>query len=394
MKGLFMSKKKIIFDCPLKVVLTDSGLNAMLESGKKFSRLKIVDGTEPYGLNLSRFSFQALRQLFELKYAQKLEMPVYNCRQSQNDIHDISKLLIYYSFYRKFDYEIFSLFSLSPLIAHWDRLGTGLELKESLSINESVIQSIAEKKHLDIQKVKDDVLSPIQQSIIDDYQLNPSMKNLRLLMAEKYINVVRPVVWLCMAMQKAESDEYESFSMLIRDHLGQYFEKAEVAQMLGRMIYDILLEREQKSLQAFIAKNYKNLSLSNQIMEDVEFRRRIYSELADSDEAIVFSWQIDTLDNLKNSLTYKMSMEIYSTASDFVDMNTLINEASVLSVGKYDIEDLCVPQINEKINPKNNPYFLIAFFARQCKAANVNFQIFTHTTSNRKNSVVKINLNF
>ena len=388
-----MAKKKIIFECPIKVFLTDNGVNSLLSTGKKFSKLKSANNGDKYGLNLSRFTFNAVRQLIELKYSQNIEIPISDLALRHQDVTDIMKLLFYYILYHKFDKEIYTLLLHSPLIEYWASIKTGLLLNESTQLKETLILSICKKYNLDLNKIKEDVLLPIHSDIINDYELSIEKKNRRMLLSEKYINSIRDVVYLCMALSGQESSAYKSFAALLQDNVSTYFKKSMMANQLVRVLYDILCVRENKSLEAFLRKTNSSIGLES-LLNNKELKIKTLNEMSKSNDSVLIGISVESATTSKNAPINNLIIEIFSTSYDYQELNGLINEALRISVGNYEAEDLIVSEISKKINPNNNPFYLIPFFERDCKANGISVKILTHQSTLRDRSFIKLILSF
>lgn len=388
-----MAKKKIIFECPIKVFLTDNGVNALLATGKKFSKIKSANNVDRYGINLSRFTFNAVRQLIELKYSQNIEMPVSDLSLLHNDVTDIVKLLMYHILYNKFDSEIWTLLLHSPLVDYFTGIKTGILLKESTVVKDSLIESICKKYNLDLNKIKSDLLAPIHLDIINDYDLTIQKKNRRMLLSEKYINSIRDIVFLCMALAGQESSAYKSFAMLLQDNIATYFKKSMMANHLTRVLYDILAIRENRSLEAFLQRQNSSITLEA-LQDNKELKRKMLAEMNKTSDGLLIGISVESSTTSKNAPINNLIIEIFSSSFDYQKLNMQINESLNLPVGNYEVEDLVVPEISKKINPTNNPFYQLPFFERDCNNNEIAIKVLTHQSTSRDRCIIKLILSF
>lgn len=387
-------KKKIFFDCPLRVVLTEEGINAFLSANKKFHKIQTAERGDVYGIKLTKFSFQAVKRMIELNYTKKLEMPVFDSVDRTSDIQDMSKLFIYNMFYRKFDYEVFSMLIHSPIIDNWNMLETGIPLSSDTVINDKAVINIAGKRDINIELVKQDLLNPLKKAIVNDPDLKSDEKNLRLLLSEKYIDNIRPVIWLCLALQ-GESDEYDAFGFLVRDLLESYIEKANVAEFLASMVLEIIHEREFKSLTNYVTKRYKNVIQSEKLLNDEELRSKMLAELAQSDDRVTLGWEIDVSRNNDGKMVHKMDVKIFSSVSDYMEMNEHINEKSALNIEDKSLADFLIESPDgDDMAYSGSPYFYLPFFAKKCSETGINFKILAHQSSDRDTSIISMKMQF
>ena len=387
-------KKKIFFDCPLRVVLTEEGITAFMSANKKFHRIQTAERGDVYGIKLTKFSFQAVKRMIEMGYTKKLEMPIYDSVSSISDIQDMSKLFIYNMFYRKFDHHIYSLMINSPIVDNWNMLETGIILNLDTVINDKAILNIAAKRNIDIESLKPKVLQPIKQSIIENLELKSDEKNLRLLLSEKYIDNIRPITWLCLALQ-GESDEYDSFEFLIHDVMDSYLEKASIAEFLSTMVLELISEREFKSLNNFCTKRYKNVILKEKLINDSELRNKMLEEMGDSDDRVTLGWEIEVTRNNDGKLMHKMDIKIFSSVSDYMEMNEHINEKLALDIEDKSLADFLMEESDlDDFERGGNPYYYIPFFVQMCKESDISFKVLAHQSSDRDTSIISLKLQF
>lgn len=315
-----MSAKKVVFDCPLRVVLTDDGLNSLRASNQQPQKIEIADRSLVYGMRFNRFPFPSLKKMVEQKYTHRIEMSVCRGATDPKDIVDLTQLFFFNWLYRKFDAVLFSYLQDSMLILAWKRLKTGIPLGIDTVIKERMVSEIAHRQGVDPDAVRQQLLKRVQASIVQSAGYSASEKNRYLLMSEKLLNSVRPVIWLCCALEP-NRELVETFLSMVHELLIGFLQKSTLAALVGDGIQAILEERENQSMFYF-AKRHHSTYTDDQILTDDALRRNLFVENSTSETQVSVCWEMDET----ASGDPQWSIFIYSAVDDFKKLLARLHE--------------------------------------------------------------------
>ncbi len=199
-------EKKRILELPLKLVLTQEGSTFFIKRKKKLLKFKLADNMEEYGIYLQRFTPETVQRLLLADYISKIEISKPEFVSSRQEVMDISKLIVYTLLYKQYDDYIFKQIIGSPAIKKWNRQNPASIVDEKTKINEKFLGKVLQSNEKIIYDTKQEILNPLFTFIMKNKDFSPQEKNVQLFLGEKFLNNMRPCIWVLITKIKYNND--------------------------------------------------------------------------------------------------------------------------------------------------------------------------------------------
>ena len=376
---------------PLRISLTEEGINFFMRNKKKINRFRLADGSESYGIHLKSFSLPSLQQMMHLNYITRFEIAETEFMARRQEILDFSKLIVYGMLYRTFDGVIFSSLIKSDLIRQWNRNNPVNPIDGKTRINDSFLETVLSRNAALIQEVKSEILKPISQSINDNQALLPEEKNIQLLSTERYLQKLRPLIWFILSRYR-DSTDYPRLLEQIRRSLTEFLEKSNLAEYLSLMILELLSNAENTNLQAYARKSTESGADPEKVLYDIGLRTSLIREMKRAGEKIFLDWRIRGM-NSNNGTGERLEVTLYNRDSEYRDLREKINNKKGLDLREKSLTDFYRQAPSSVPNTELGLYYL-SYLSQECSKVGVRFESNVHQTSSRDLTIITLQLQF
>lgn len=381
------TKKRLTLDLPLKIILTEEGINFFIRNKKKLNKFKMADNMEAYGIGMSQISPSTVQQMMNINYVSKIEISRIEFLTKRQDIIDISKLIIFEILYERFDSEIFEVMLKSDMIIAWNRNNPGHIIDQKTKINDNYLTEVLTQKGDQVSQIEDEILHPLRHEIDHNTKLLPEEKNIQLLLSEKYLKKLRPLIWFLFSRNQGTKD----FLFLlndIRSTLKKYLEKAKIAEYISLMILELLSQAENTNLVSCASKLYKRKISINNLLFDQTLRSKIMEELEKNNERLYLSWNFTP-----RTGGQQVEITIFNKESEYNSMKDNINAKKTIEIKEKSLTEFYGDSSETQTNSDLGMYYL-SYLSDACKKVKVKFESNVHQIVASDLTVINLKLVF
>ena len=383
-------RRKSRFELPLRISLTEEGINFFMRNQKKLNRFQLADGSEAYGIHLKSFSLPSLQQMMHHNYITRFEISETEFIARRQEILDFSKLIVYGMLYRKFDAVIYANLIKSDLIRVWNRNNPANPIDDKTRINDSFLGGVLSKNASLVNEVKSEILTPINRRINENDSLLPEEKNIQLLSGERYLEKLRPLIWFILSRYKGSSD-YKQLIDLIRSNLVEFLDKSKLAEYLSLMILELLANAENTNLHAYAKKGNRGDVDPEKVLYDDNLRRSLIKEMELAGEKIFVDWRIRGTNS--NSTGERLEVTVYNRDSEYRNLREKINNKKGLDMREKSLTEFYQEASSSVPNTELGLYYL-SYLSDECSKVGVRFESNVHQISTRDLSIITLQLQF
>jgi hypothetical protein len=384
--------RSTVFELPLKIIFTEEGVNFFMRNKKPLNKFRMADHQEAYGISLDRFSYSSLQQMIKIDYVSKVEVASVDFISHRQGVMDISKLIVYGVLYNNFDNDIFHKLIKSDLIIRWNRLNPAKIIDERSQINDSYLESVLAKIPSHVHEIRTEILEPVKKQINMNQALLPEEKNIQLLLSEKFLVKLRPLVWYILAKYK-DTRGYRDLVQDIRKSLISHLDKSKISEYLALMILELLSYVENSNIRNFVkSMNNKQQIDSRQVIYDSLLRSRIISEMKKKDEKVYISWKIKSRGNSLSSVN-RVQVTIYNQESEYQEIQRRINSKSTINLKEKNLNEFYQHMPEEEANSELGLYYL-SYLSDACNKVSVRFESNVNQIPGSNLTVINLNFTF
>ncbi len=366
-----MQERKSVINVPVKLVLTEEGTTFFIRKGKNLKKFKLADNVEEYGIVLDTFTPSSLQRMMLVDYISKVEISKSEFMSSRQEVMDLSKLVVYSMLYRQYDQYIFTRVLSSDVIKKWNRLNPANIIDEKTRINDAFLQNTLKERERDLQAIRREILAPMFSYISKNSSLLPEEKNIQLLLAEKFLNNLRPFTWFIITKFK-ESDGYEGLIKDIRATLSEYMEKSKIAEYISLMVIELAMNAENSNLKREAKAIFKGAVDMNAVLFDPNIRRQVIDSLERKGELVYLSWKIGSR-GATVGMQGRLQFTLYSKESEYQAVKETFDERKNADLKKKSLQDFYKELPESEANTELGLYYL-SYLSEACEKVNVKFE--------------------
>jgi len=366
-----MQERKSVINVPVKLVLTEEGTTFFIRKGKNLKKFKLADNVEEYGIVLDTFTPASLQRMMLVDYISKVEISKSEFMSSRQEVMDLSKLVVYSMLYRQYDQYIFTRVLSSDVIKKWNRLNPANIIDEKTRINDSFLQNTLKEREPDLLAIRREILAPMFAYISKNSSLLPEEKNIQLLLAEKFLNNLRPFTWFIITKFK-ESDGYEGLIKDIRGTLSEDMEKAMIAEYISLMVIELAMNAENSNLKREAKAIFKGAVDMNAVLFDPNIRRQVIDSLERKGELVYLSWKIGSR-GATVGMQGRLQFTLFSKESEYQAVKETFDERKNADLKKKSLQDFYKELPESEANTELGLYYL-SYLSEACEKVNVKFE--------------------
>ncbi len=385
-----MQERKTVLDLPVKLVLTEEGTTFFIRKGKKLRKFKLADSVEEYGIILDSFSPLSLQRMMLLDYISKIEISKSEFVSSRQEIMDLSKLIVYSMLYRQYDTYIFDRILASDTIKRWNRLNPANIIDADTPMNDSFLQQVLREKEAGLRALRAEILGPMYDRINKSPTLLPEEKNIQLLLAEKFLNNLRPFTWFILTKFK-DTEGYEQLLKDIRFSLSQYMEKASIAEYVSLIIMELAMNAENSNLKREARAIFKGSVDMNAVLFDPAIRKQVLDSLANRGDLVYLSWKIGSR-NASIGTQGRLQITLFNKESEYQNTKEAFDEKKNADLKKKTLMDFYKELPESEANTELGLYYL-SYLSEACEKVDVKFESLVNQIPNSDLTMMTLVLN-
>ena len=383
--------KGVIKDLPVKIILTSEGINFFINHKKKLNRFRMADNVEEYGIFLDNFSPGSIQRMLLINYISKIEISRVEFVSKRQEIMDLTKLLVFGVLYKQLDSIVFKKILGSSLIKDWNRSNPGSIIDEKTNINETVAEKLLQQSQKHVQLVKKGILSPILARINGDKNLLSEERKIKYLICEKFLNNLRPSIWLILSRFQASRDYLLLLSQL-RESIMDFLEKTKIAEYLSLMVMELVINAENTNMQKFVRKQYSDSINVESLFYDQGIRQKILREMENSNENLFLSWKIGTKSS-SISTRNRLQVILYNRESEYRKVKQVIDDKKGINLKKKSLTDFYKEAPDSLTNTELGLYYL-SYLHEACEKVNVKLDSIVNQIQKSDLTVITMSLLF
>jgi hypothetical protein len=383
--------KGLIKNLPIRIILTENGINFFIKHNKKLNRFKMADDLEEYGISLDTFAPGSIQRMLLIDYISKIEISRVEFVSKRQEIMDLTKLIVYGLLYKQLDSMVFKKILDSSLIKTWNRNNPGNIIDERTNINEGYLQKVLKMTEEVVRKVKQSLLSPIMVKINSDSNLLDEEKKIKFLICEKFLSNLRPSIWFILSKFQTSND-YLILLSDIREGVLGYLDKTKIAEYLSLMVMELAINAENTNMQKYAKKAYKDTINLESLVYDQNMRVKIIREMEDKNENLYLTWKLWRKGGSISSRN-RLQVTLYDRESEYRQIKQIIDDKKGLDLKKKSLTDFYKESPDKLANTELGLYYL-SYLSEACEKVNVRFDSIVNQIQKSDLTVITLNLYF
>lgn len=364
-------EKKRMMNLPLKVILTEEGASEFIRQKKRLQRFRLADNSEEYGISFTEFSPASLQQMILLGYVSKMEISLPEISSSRSEIMDVSKVFVYSVLYKQYDHDLLEQIFNTDIIRKYNRQNPMALINEKNRPNDTFLRSKLLGKDAFVAQIRDKILNPVWENIVNDKNLSDEEKNLQLLMSEKYINRLGLYVWYIF-IKFSRNEGFEEIIGCVRKLLQEYMEKSVLAEYIALMVMELAQNNENENLKRVAKYLYRGLGDVEALIFDPEIRQKLIEELVKKNKLVYISWRLGGGATAIGTQG-KMQIMLYNKSDEFQELKENLDEKMSVDVNKKSLLDF-YNNSPESMGDASLGLYYLSYLDEACKKLNVRFE--------------------
>ncbi len=385
-----ITKKSPFIELPLKVILTEEGIDFFIKNRKRPHRFRMADNIVEYGFPLNTFSPAYLQRMIIMDYISKIEVSRVEFNSKRNEIIDITKLIVYTMLYKKFDDHIYKSIMKSPFIENWNRIHPNKIIDERSKVNENCIKTVLLEKEKEAKECFKKILEPVENEIKDDNSLSAEEKYITIGFADKYLNHLRDFIWYILICSMGMKD-WLSMLDWIKDELKEYLERSKIAEYLSVIVMELASNAETANLQNYIKRVYNKSYIEN-ILFNKELREKILQKLEAKGELLSLIWKIRSR-KIYIGNEYRLQTILFNKEHEYNQLKTQIEDKKGIDLKKKSLFDFYSEIPEGELNTQLGLYYL-SYLNEACKKLNIHLDSFVNQVVKDDLTVINLSLHF
>ena len=383
--------KKFIIELPLKVILTEDGATNFINHNKKLLKFRLVDNVEEYGISLNKFSPQSIQSMILLDYISKIEISMSEFVSSRQEVMDLSKVIVYSLLYKQFNRDVYNALIQCECVRKHNRTNPSHLIDERTKMSERQLRSVLQNKESIIQNTRKTILEPVWKVIMDNPDFFFFVKNIYILMSEKFMNRLGLMNWYIITLFNKSETAGEMFAAL-RVLLNSYMEKSKVAEYISVMVMELALNNENTNIRKEAKTMYHGIDDIDGLIFDQDVRAKIVAELQRKHELVFLSWKLGG-GSSSIGKQGRLSITLYNKDDEFQEVKENIETAKNSNTNKKSLIDFYRELPDGQEGTDLGVYYL-SYLDEACKKVNVKFESIVNQYSASDLTVINLNFNF
>ena len=233
-------EQRRVTDMPIRLVFTDDGVRYFKKQGYTFSRFRLSDEREEYGIQLTDFDPKLVQKMVNVGFVRKVECPMRSPTDHRADLMDVAKLLCYAMLYDQCAEDAYQYLLNTRMVADWNRRMPRLAVIAERRLDAKAVRSLLARDPRLIASIQRSVSGPVIDWLQAREDLEDSDRARLRTTLEGYLRSMSPVIWLILAKYREWSDAETLRDWLI-NHLKGYLERTTIPDYLAVVVVEIVV---------------------------------------------------------------------------------------------------------------------------------------------------------
>jgi len=317
--------KKPHIELETKAILTNDGVGFFVNKGYKLKKISTADGGIQFGIRLAKISPNSLQRMIRIGYFSGLETSHVEFTTVRSDLIDLSKLIIFAFFYKRFDKEIFDILINSPLIKFWNRTNPGKAIDERTKVNDSNLKRILLKNSDRLKSIRKAITAPVVKTIVSDSSLLADEKNVMIFLSDRFLDNSRSFTWFIL-MKFFSDKELEPLIRRMRERLTLYIRRSSVADYLTLLLTELMTSAETLNIQNFAKRDGVFRISSEELLRDSTKRNSLLEAMKAEKKDLVIGWRFANPHATSINSDDKLQLVVYGSEVDYLDFKEKFDE--------------------------------------------------------------------
>jgi len=363
--------KSPVIELPLKITLTEDGVNWFIRNNRKLQRFRLADNVQEYGLWLHQFSAATFRKMLVIDYLSAIELSRPEFSSRRREIMDLSKLITYEILYKRFSAQLLADFLASPLIKKWNRLNPGHTLDKNSKFDEALLNAMIDREREHLPAIEHEIIAPLIEETIQNPDVNQDDKQIQFYLTERLLENLPKIVW-CVLSRSKSLEEYAPLLNEIRDTIRAYLKRSRIAEYLALMIMELATNAEHAHLHRYASQIYGNEKDLDRLILNPQIRSRLLARMEKEEALLHLTWKVS---GSKASIgtEHRLKVILYNRESDYRQFKQEIEDKKGIDARHNSLFDFYKESPNRRMDTELGLYYL-SYLHEACTEEQIRFE--------------------
>jgi hypothetical protein len=346
--------KSPVIELPLKITLTEDGVNWFIRNNRKLQRFRLADNVQEYGLWLHQFSAATFRKMLVIDYLSAIELGRPEFSSRRREIMDLSKLITYEILYKRFSAQLLADFLASPLIKKWNRLNPGHTLDESSKFDEALLNAMIARQREHLPAIEHEIIAPLIEEVIQNPDATQDEKQIQFYLTERLLENLPKIL------------------TEIRDTIRTYLKRSRIAEYLALMIMELATNAEHAHLHRFASQIYGDEKDLDRLILNPQIRSRLLARMENEEDLLHLTWKVS---GSKASIgtEHRLRVILYNRESDYRQFKQEIEDKKGIDARHKSLFDFYKENPNRRLDTELGLYYL-SYLHEACTEEQIRFE--------------------
>ncbi|MDR2072401.1 MAG: hypothetical protein LBP60_03085 [Spirochaetaceae bacterium] len=360
-------------ELPIKLIFTEEGSTALLTQKVKFSRFKMGDMSEEYGLSLDKVVPASLQRMIMADYISKIEVFGVEPVSNRSEIIDLSELIIYSILYRKYTFVSLEQILKTEPVKKWNHANPFQIIDEKTQFKEGSIQNFLSTRGEELAEIQKELAEPVYDTIAGDTALLEDEKKNRILITQNFITFAHPLVWFVL-LKFNKSSDYLPLLREVRRCLAEFIKKSNIAEYTALMLMELASNIENLNILREAKLLYKTERVEIQrVLQDPKLRLPVIEELRKKNNLLSFSWKLGGTSLTAIGTRGRFQVFLYDQDANYKETRESLDATKAANVAKYNLSEY-YKQLHKNGNDLELGIFYLSFLSEACETMGIKFE--------------------
>lgn len=273
--------KTPVLGFPACVALTEDGIQLFLRHHRKIRPIRLADNSLETGLVMEPVNAKVLQKMICQAYVSKVEIASAEFRSQQQEVIDLNKLIVYALLYERFANLVDRFLLAGDFVARWNLAHPSHPIDARARFGDQRVGNILVRHREEQERVSRELLARVRKTLERtscEENLVQEEREFCYSTAVRFLDHLHASAWLLLmsARRDQESRALDKLGRL----LGQYVQKAKVADYLSLIIMEIAAYQEREKADVAARRIFRAADGLRQAVDD-DLRRQVLTFMED-----------------------------------------------------------------------------------------------------------------
>ncbi len=383
-------RRSSVLQLSTRIVLSRSGLQFFTRNNKTVNRFHSPGSEAEYGIALNSFTAASVQRMIQLGFVYRIEVAPTGHVSGQEDLIDLSKLLVYAMLYFQFDSRVNDEVFESDLIVRWNRKHLRNPISRDTPVYDERLKQLISQNEKVTADIWNEILNPIAEQIRMDPDLRPEERQIHVYTAEKFVKNLRPFIWFLLAQFRGSS-EYLALAGSIRQILQQFRRQTGIAEYTALVTREIVANAQNINMQNYVTENYPNAWEPSRVLSDRIVRDRMLSEMELKEKLVRVSWTLSSRNSETPGLN-NLRIIVQNEQPESLDIPSPDHDRTIYDRRKSLREYYA--EIPESVTNTELALYYYSYLTEACRTRGIRFESAVHDSRTAGTTVVSLSFQF